>query len=144
MKIDLNWEISFFLLNPALHLNRIIPLQQLYVNSFTLTGAEGFVVFFKLYATAKPKSSLMASFCTDMQILSIIYLPRSKKHDHKTSLSLIVIFTSTRWASSTASLAWHWLQTTHCHLQPLHQTRQLSHTCETERVVKKRCKQWRS
>lgn len=43
-----------------------------------------------------------------------------------------LIITSPSSLSRAASRAWHGLQATHRHLQPLHQTRQLSHTCETK------------
>lgn len=43
--------------------------------------------------------------------------------------------TSSTWTSSAASGARHGLQTAHRHLQPLHQTRQLCHTCQEERTT---------
>lgn len=54
------------------------------------------------------------------------------------SLLRSAIITSTCWISTAASRAGHGLQASHRHLQSLHQTRQLSHTCEWMKTMKKR------
>lgn len=84
-------------------------------------GAKGFVIF--VYLRRHWSERLRPTSSTFL---------KQKRIKSSLPLQWYLIITST----SAGSRARHGLQATHRHLQPLHQTRQLSHTCETEKTMK--------